>query len=193
MVRNKTGGKHGKALARKLLTNDTNIRRIVRKPECELEVFAAVTKMFGTMCEVITSDDKIYKCHIRGKFRGRAKRNCIIAVGKIILVGFREFEKPNYKNCDLLEVYEQNEINELQKIPGIDIGRLIVHTLSHTDSTSKDMNPSDVNYICFSNDVIDEEDKERVKLMKQENEKDDEDFTEKIKTDDGEYISFDDI
>ena len=130
MVRNTKGGKGSKGLARKLVNADTSIKSFIRKPENELEVFALTTKMFGNMCEVLTSNGKTFKCQIRGKFKGRSKRNCIVAVGKILMVGFRDFEAPNYKVCDLLEVYEANEVNELQKMPGINIQHLIAQSIS---------------------------------------------------------------
>lgn len=150
MVRNTKGGKGSKGLARKLVNADTSIKSFIRKPENELEVFALTTKMFGNMCEVLTSNGKTFKCQIRGKFKGRSKRNCIVAVGKILMVGFRDFEAPNYKVCDLLEVYEANEVNELQKMPGINIQHLITQSIS-MDFGSSIKTTSD-NLFEFSNE-----------------------------------------
>ena len=150
MVRNTKGGKGSKALARKLVTSDSSFKRCIRKPENELEVLAITTKMYGTMCEVVTYDGKTYKCQIRGKFRGRAKRNSIVSVGKILMVGFREFEGPNYKICDLLEVYESNEINELQKIPGINLKQLMTYAVNLEAPNMK--NESNDN-IIFSDEI----------------------------------------
>jgi translation initiation factor IF-1 len=114
MVKNTKGGKGSKSLSRKLVNSDNNTsNNNVRIPDNELEVFAIVTKMFGTMCEVVTSDNKTYKCHIRGKFRGRSKRFSIVSIGKIVLVGFRDFEAPLFKNTDLLEIYEPHDITTL--------------------------------------------------------------------------------
>jgi hypothetical protein len=161
MVKNTKGGKGSKGLARKMFADDS-VRRVIRKPTCDLESFAVVTKMYGTMCEVqIVDGNRSYKCHIRGKFRGRSKRNSIISVGKIIMVGFREFEKPNYTCCDLLEVFEPNEVNELQRMPGVDIRSLIVLSNS-SDGVSKETNDKESELVSFSEEIIDEEDRERV-------------------------------
>jgi len=111
MVRNTKGGKGSKGLARKLVSYSHSAP--LRLPDNDLEVFAIVTKIYGPMCEVTTNSGVSLKCHIRGKFKGRAKRNSIITVGSIILVGFRDFEAPNFKSCDLLEVYSNDETHQL--------------------------------------------------------------------------------
>jgi translation initiation factor IF-1 len=178
MVKNTKGGKGSKGLARKLVNaySESNTKKNIRKPENKYEVFALTTKMYGTMCEVLTNDGKSYKCHIRGKFRGRSKRNSIVSIGKILLVGFREFEEPNFKVCDLLEIYEPNEVNELQKMPDIDIRNLII-----VDGS----NSNEVDDILFTNDEYNNDDLVRVNTIL--------DNTDTIQTDDGDIISFDDI
>jgi translation initiation factor IF-1 len=195
MVKNTKGGKGSKGLARKMFAED-NVRRIIRKPECELEDFAVVTKMYGTMCEIQTCNGKSYKCHIRGKFRGRSKRNSIVSVGKIIMVGFREFEKPNFTCCDLLEIFEPNEVNELQRMPDINIRPLI--TISNNDNlegSSKDRGSERDNELFdFSEEIIDDKDRERVQtLLYSTTDTDKENKKEIIETEEGEIVSFDDI
>ena len=103
--KNTKGGKGFKSFARKNISYISN----TVYPSNELEKIGRVVKFFGNMCQVITqdADGKIYNCHIRGKFKGRSKRSCIISVGKYVLVGFRHFETPVFKNCDLLEVYDE--------------------------------------------------------------------------------------
>lgn len=178
MVKNTKGGKGSKSLARKLVNSysESNTKRNIRKPENKYEVFALTTKMYGTMCEVLTSDGKTYKCHIRGKFRGRSKRNSIVSVGKILLVGFREFEEPNFKVCDLLEIYEPNEVNELQKMPDINIKNLIVQ---------ENTNGADSDDVLFTNDEYNMEDINRVNSVIENK--------DIIETDDGDMVSFEDI
>jgi len=178
MVKNTKGGKGSKSLARKLVNSysESNTKRNIRKHENKYEVFALTTKMYGTMCEVLTCDGKSYKCHIRGKFRGRSKRNSIVSIGKILLVGFREFEEPNFKVCDLLEIYEPNEVNELQKMPDVNIKNLIIQ---------ENTNGGDSEDVIFTNDEYNIEDINRVNSVIGN--------TEVIQTDDGEMISFDDI
>ena len=123
MVKNLNGGNRSKGLARKFLYNDTPSS--VRLPDNDLEVFAVLTKMYGTICDVTTSNGDSFKCHIRGKFRGRSKRNSIVQVGSILLVGFRHFEAPHFKNCDLLELYDSHDISILQNISSIDISHIL--------------------------------------------------------------------
>lgn len=147
MVKNTKGGKGSKGFARKLL--NVPAKTSVRVPENPLEVFAIVTKFYGTMCDVTTVDGKTYKCIVRQKFRKRSKAFCIVAVGNIILVGFRDFEAPNFKTCDLLETYDPNDVRVLANMPSINIQPLIaIQNAGHSSSTSS----SDLNF-GFSNDA----------------------------------------
>jgi translation initiation factor IF-1 len=123
MVKNTKGGKGSKSIARKSVAVNTS--KYLRIPENELETFAVVTKFYGNICDVLTNDNKSYRCHIRGKFKGKFKRNSFISVGKIILIGFRHFEEPNYINTDLLYVYDLNEYSQFSYLPGYDISNLI--------------------------------------------------------------------
>jgi len=119
MVKNTKGGKGSKAFARKNFS--APVSRAVRLPHDPLEFIAVVTKMFGNMCDVTTSDNRSLKCHIRGKFKGRSKSFSFISPNKFVLVGLRDFEAPLFKNCDLLEVYDSTEVTQLFKIPSIDL------------------------------------------------------------------------
>jgi hypothetical protein len=144
MVKNTKGGKGAKSLARKMVFADTKEKKYIRLPTCPLEQFAVTTKMYGNMCQVTTNDGESYKCVIRGKFSGRKKRQSFVAVGKIILVGFRDFEAPNFKFCDLLEVYDDNEIQQLTTTPGLDIQSLVSQMYSLTSSScSSSSHPQD--------------------------------------------------
>ena len=50
----------------------------------------------------------------------------MISPGKIVLIGLRDFEAPNYSTCDLLEVYEHDEVNQIYNTEyGPDIHRLM--------------------------------------------------------------------
>ena len=114
MVKNFSGGNKSKGFARK---NFTKKDCGLRTSQEEGEVYAQVSKMLGgTACHVITLDDVKMLCHIRGKFRGRGKRDNFIANGTWLLVGKREWEKEvsNDKllNCDIIEVY--NEADKLR-------------------------------------------------------------------------------
>ena len=127
MVKNTKGGNKSKGFARKSF--NTTQTYSIRVPTDPLEQFAVVNKMYGTICDVTTHDLNTFKCHIRGKFRGRSKRNSIVSVGKLVMIGFRDFEAPHFKNCDLLEIYDSNDINQLLNKPDLNIRSLI--SLSH--------------------------------------------------------------
>jgi len=147
MVKNVKGGKGSKGFARKLM--HTPMKTTVRVPENSLEVFAIVSKFYGNMCDITTVDGKMFKCMIRNKFRGRSKFSSLIVVGNIILVGFREFEAPNYKICDLLETYDSNDVRILSNMPGININPLIsIQNAGHTSSSGS----SDLYVDFFGND-----------------------------------------
>jgi hypothetical protein len=107
MVKNVGGGNKSKGFARKNFVKKDHALRV---SEDEDEVYAQVSKIYGgTMCQVITIDGTEMLCHIRGKFRGRGKRDNFIGNGTWLLVGKREWEKESAKgkllNCDVIEVY----------------------------------------------------------------------------------------
>lgn len=110
MVKN-TGGCKQKKQGRKFI----NVKQtsILRVSNDELEVYAQVDKNLGNgMCHVVCEKDgKTRLCHIRGKFRGRGKRDNTISTGSWVLVGLRDYEterdnSEKLENCDLLEVYD---------------------------------------------------------------------------------------
>ena len=111
MVKNVSGGNKSKGFARKNLVKKDNSLRI---SEDDAEVYAQVTKIFGgSMCQVITLDGCEMLCHIRGKFRGRGKKDNFIGNGSWLLVGLREWEKEAKEgkllNCDVIEVYNDGD------------------------------------------------------------------------------------
>lgn len=120
MVKNVKGGSGHKSQARKFastgVSKQTSKLRIVEE---DGEIYAQVTKVFGNgMCDVLCIDEKIRLCIIRGKFRGRGKRDNTIRPGSWVLVGKREWEsekKDEKEKCDLLEVYSDFDIERLKK------------------------------------------------------------------------------
>jgi initiation factor 1A len=118
MVKN-FGGKKTKGMARKNLTARTN--NVLRVSTNEFEKFSQVLKLLGNgMCHVLCDDNVTRLCHIRGKFRGRGKRDNFVKIGSLLLVGIREYESggdgKKLQNCDLLEVYADQDIVKLKQL-----------------------------------------------------------------------------
>jgi translation initiation factor IF-1 len=91
----------------------------------ELELYAIVSKVLGNgMFYAKNENYPQLLGRIRNKFKGRSIRDNKITTGCVILVGLREWEYPNYKECDLLEVYDSNEIRQLSKMPSINFAEL---------------------------------------------------------------------
>ena len=118
MVKNTTGGSKTKGQARKF-ANAPKQSANIRLSQDEYEVYAQVTKMLGNgMCHVLCIDGKTRLCHIRGKFRGRGKRDNLIGNNTWLLIGLREWEsekdEKKMQNCDLLEVYSPIDVDRLK-------------------------------------------------------------------------------
>ena len=145
MVKNTNGGKGAKGLARKLSSSNDNHR--LRLSASDDEKYAFVKQMLGNgMCSVLTNDNLNLICHIRSKFRGRSTRNNFVTKNSIVLVGIRDWENP-HKNCDLLELYDDNDLIQLKKLPSVN--------LSIFDSLLSFNNNNNYNddSVIFSNDA----------------------------------------
>jgi translation initiation factor IF-1 len=114
MVRNTNGGCKSKGFARKLQQVGTGSGPL-RLPVEEGEVVAVVRRMLGNGRMVVCCADTglEIQCVIRNKFRGRSKRNHLVVVGSIVLVGLYTWEKPSYKTSDLLHIYGSSDISQL--------------------------------------------------------------------------------
>jgi translation initiation factor 1A len=117
MVKN-FGGKKTKGMARKNLTVKPN--NVLRVSTNEYEKYAQTLKLLGNgMCHVLCDDNVTRLCHIRGKFRGRGKRDNLVSSGSLLLIGIREYESggdgKKLQNCDLLEVYNDQDKEKLKQ------------------------------------------------------------------------------
>jgi len=121
MVKNVGGGNKSKGFARKNVTSNSHERKL-RISFVENEMYSMVTAYLGnSMCHVLCIDGVTRLCHIRGKFKGRGKRDNFVTNGSWLLVGLREWtcKNNNSKNakleeCDLLEVYSDEDKNRLK-------------------------------------------------------------------------------
>jgi hypothetical protein len=120
MVKNYGGGNKAKGFANK---HSSKKSTELRTSKDELELYAQVESMSGgTICRVKTLDGTEMVCHIRGKFRGRGKRDNFIGKGTWMLVGLREWENIETKNedknavlnCDVIEVYNDADKKNLK-------------------------------------------------------------------------------
>jgi hypothetical protein len=184
MVKNTNGGKYAKSFARKS-TQPTKTSIFI--PEPPIEQFAVVSKFYGNKADVITHTGLTLNCFIRGRFKGKYKKNNFVQVNAIIAVALRDYEEPNYKNCDLIEVYKPQDIPIISKLPNINISNLLKFVQTNTMiGISTDTN-QDV-YFDFADGSDGEEEKkeERIREMP---ERIDESFDDV----EGGIISFDDI
>ena len=124
MVRNQGGGNRAKKQASKRSKGGGGgIQKGTRFAKEEAEVYACVISPFGNnMCKVICLDGIERLCVIRGKFRGRGKRNNLINRGVWVLVGLYEWSSNSagsgLPKCDLLEVYSDGDKERLQQRSG---------------------------------------------------------------------------
>tara|TARA_B100000282_G_scaffold281614_1_gene243711 strand:- start:451 stop:987 length:537 start_codon:yes stop_codon:yes gene_type:complete len=178
MVKNLHGGTGTKSLARKHQVKHKSDH--IRLPECEDEQFAYVEKMLGNgMCEVYTNDNLRLIGHIRNKFRGRQKRHNTITKGMILLVGLRTWESTS-KNCDVLTIYDDNDIKQIKNKPDISIDNIIKMQSSNTFIVTSKKDEDDLEFT----DAQDEEDEKETK---------NENITSKFTIDVEEEIDLDDI
>jgi len=120
MVKNTHGGNKSKGMARKNMVDHSEKRKL-RLASCDLEKYAVVTKMLGNgMFYTTTNEGDELLGRIRNKFKGRSRRGNDLTMGTMVLVGLREWEAPKFKECDLLEVYDANEMKQIRQMASID-------------------------------------------------------------------------
>lgn len=170
MVKNKKGGSGHKKMARKNVAPKGGYNKKIRKALEEGEMYARVTAMLGGgHARIICADGKERTLVIRGKFRGRNKRDNTIKLNTFVLVGLQSvsfgavIQKGKMEKADLLEVYKEGQKEELMKLPGME---------KILDDESKVRKAEDLGFDVmtasetFMEEVISEEDKARLKHNK---------------------------
>ena len=118
MVRQQKGGRNNRKVGRKYVGTPGGGNKL-RVVEEEGELYATVNKILGGgMMNVMCIDGVERLCVMRKKFRGRGKRDNMVAKGSWILIGLRDWESSTRNNCDLIEVYNPNEVTRLQALDG---------------------------------------------------------------------------
>lgn len=142
------GGCNGKKVAHKHAVKST--KSGLRISQNKSEIYGVVKRLNGNTFDVSCIDEKERRCFIRGKFKGRGKRDNIIEVDKWVLIGLREFQqvpselvlvngKKEMEMCDLLEVYSSSEKETLKRTHGIymkesELARSIAATVASEES-----------------------------------------------------------
>ena len=170
MVKNKKGGSGHKKMARKNVAPKGGYNKKLRKAMEEGEMYARVTAMLGGgHARIICADGKERTLVIRGKFRGRNKRDNTLKINTFVLVGLQSvsfgavIQKGKMEKADLLEVYKEGQKEELIKLPGMD---------KILDDESKVKQQEDLGFDVmtasetFMEEVISEEEKTRLKHNK---------------------------
>ena len=151
MVKN-AGGNKAKGFARK---NQVKGSHALRASEDPAEIYAQVIKiMGGAICRVHDLKGLEMNCHIRGKFRGRGKRDNTLVSGTWVLVGLREWEQVASEgkllNCDLIEVYSdtdkarlKNSITNVDWLPFISNDTKTIGATSEANEISNDIEFAD--------------------------------------------------
>jgi initiation factor 1A len=124
MVKNTFGGSKAKGFARKNEKSAGSNR--LRMIEDDAERYGIVRKIFGgSVCEVYCHDFVTRNGIIRGKFRGKGKRNNIITNGTFVLIGLRDWatesKSDKREQADILEVYSAVELDQLKQKPSFPI------------------------------------------------------------------------
>jgi len=124
MVKNEKGGKNQKRMGRKFVNAPRSNYLRKADPNEPAEIYACVSKCLGNgMAHAINTYGTNILIHIRNKFRGRGKRDNLLAPGTVILAGERTFEsvrEGKMKNCDLLEVYSETDAKRLDNETSVD-------------------------------------------------------------------------
>jgi translation initiation factor 1A len=158
MVKNTFGGNKAKSQGRKFISVKS---KEIRKSKDEDEIYAQNIRTLGNgMCHVLCSDGITRLCHIRGKFRGRGKKDNLVKNNTWLLVGLREWDKSKeagtkMQDCDLLEVYNDEDKEELKNIEkGVNWNLFIIN--DQKTIKINDNNSNTENIIEFSDSKTDE-------------------------------------
>jgi len=138
MVKNKGGGQH-KHMARKSFGGgDQRTQNKLRISQDACEIYAQVEKLLGNgMCYVECMDNVKRLCIIRGKFRGRGKRDNNLINGTWCLIGLRDYlsapAEGKLQQCDLLEVYSSSDKARLRaQVPGADWNKFLSNDVTNS-------------------------------------------------------------
>jgi hypothetical protein len=159
MVKNTIGGKKGKMLANK--RSGSGGDRKLRLSMNDYEIYVCVSKVFGGgIFEVIDNNGVKLKAHLRGKMKGPNKRHNFVSLFSILLVGKR-CDLSDSLNCDVLFVYDDQDVLALSLLPNLNIVNIISVHQNHFMNEKGSKNSNDLfsnleNNIELENDILEE-------------------------------------
>lgn len=154
MVKNTTGGGNAKKQARKF--QGKNKSDELQKSEGPNEVYAIVDLIYGNGLNVYTNSGQEIWCRIPGKFKGRNKRNNYIEKGSWVLVGIYEWENSEApKSCELLHIYDRNEVEQLQSLPDVKLNLLIKKANGTAGNVETTVEDDEFEGFKFTEEVVD--------------------------------------
>jgi len=130
MVKNTIGGKKGKMLSNKRsgVSSGNNKIRLSLNDD---EIYVCVSKVFGGgMFEAIDNTNVKYKVFLRGKMKGPNKRHNFVSLFSILLIGKRS-DLSDSMNCDVLFVYDSNDIQFLSLLPNLNLANILSFHHNH--------------------------------------------------------------
>jgi len=142
MVKNTIGGKKGKMLSNKRSGVSSGNNKI-RLSLNEDEIYVCVSKVFGGgIFEAINNENESYNVYLRGKMKGPNKRHNFVSLFSILLVGKRS-DLSDSRNCDILFVYDSNDIHFLSLLPNLNIANILSfhnnHCLDNKQNNNDDL------------------------------------------------------
>jgi translation initiation factor IF-1 len=157
MVKNTSGGNKSKGFARKNIVKRDGALRVAKD---EGEIYAqAVKVMGGSIASAIDIDGNPLRAHIRGKFRGRGKRDNFIGPGTWLLVGLHAWESDKsepkeIRNCDILEVYNDSDKTRLKNsVTSVNWSKFIANDSKSISCSEPENND---NGVTFADDAAQE-------------------------------------
>ena len=138
MVKNETGGKRSKQIARKTVEKPQT-SQCVRYVEEPGEMYAIVTAKFGGRnVQVMCHDGVSRRCVIRNKFM-KLKGDNSISIGSWLMVGIYEWEKRAdcTQTCDVLEIYLRGEKEKIKQTVNISVIKHIIEISNEMEGNKK--------------------------------------------------------
>jgi initiation factor 1A len=145
MVKN-LGGNKAKRQGRKHTQGDTS--HTTRRASAEDEKYGIITKVYGNGRAEVKCIDGVFRLLIiRKKFKGRNKRDNTVSLNCWVLAGLRSWEvrrADDRENCDLLEVYNSGDVEELKQ--SVDAPWTVLTSASKSNDDSSGA-VEDVNFV----------------------------------------------